>query len=68
MDRWPFTIPAVHDLVEKGFEPPPGLTVFIGENGSGKSTLALVRSWRDFLVSPEHYVKYLGPTDDHANR
>jgi hypothetical protein len=23
--------------------------------------LALVKSWRDFLASPELYVKYLGP-------
>ena len=47
MDRWPFTIPAVHDLVEKGFEPAPGLTVFIGENGSGKSTIveAIAAAW-----------------------
>ncbi len=24
--------------------------------------LELVRSWRDFLASPDRYVKYLGPT------
>src|SRR5437899_2419853 len=39
MESWPFTIPTVRELVENGFEPAPGLTVFIGENGSGKSTL-----------------------------
>ncbi len=37
--EWPYTIPAIRDLVEKGFEPAPGLTILIGENGSGKSTL-----------------------------
>src|SRR2546430_14525213 len=36
---WPYTVPAVRDLIEHGFEPGPGLTIFIGENGSGKSTL-----------------------------
>jgi predicted ATPase len=46
-DRWPYTIPAVRDLVEKGFEPSPGLTILIGENGSGKSTLveAIAAAW-----------------------
>ena len=45
--RWPYTIPAVQDLVEHGFEPAPGLTVLIGENGSGKSTLveAIAAAW-----------------------
>jgi len=47
MESWPFTIPAVRDLVENGFDPAPGLTVFIGENGSGKSTLveAIAAAW-----------------------
>ncbi len=47
MERWPFTIPAVRELVENGFEPAPGLTIFIGENGSGKSTLveAIAAAW-----------------------
>ena len=46
-DKWPYTIPAVRDLVENGFEPAPGLTVLIGENGSGKSTLieAIAAAW-----------------------
>jgi predicted ATPase len=37
----------VRDLVENGFDPAPGLTVFIGENGSGKSTLveAIAAAW-----------------------
>lgn len=37
-DRWPYTIPAVRDLMEKGFEPSPGLTILIGENASAAST------------------------------
>jgi predicted ATPase len=44
---WPYTIPAVRDMVDHGFEPAPGLTVLIGENGSGKSTLveAIAAAW-----------------------
>jgi len=44
---WPYTVPAVRDLIEHGFEPGPGLTIFIGENGSGKSTLveAIAAAW-----------------------
>ncbi len=37
---WPFTVPAVAQLVaDGGFEVPPGVTILVGENGSGKSTL-----------------------------
>jgi len=43
----------------------PGATVIeLGEWGMRKAPfekLELVRSWRDFLASPERYVKYLGP-------
>jgi predicted ATPase len=40
LERWPFTIPAVAQLVaEGGLELPAGITFLIGENGSGKSTL-----------------------------
>jgi len=40
VDRWPFQIPAVRQLIDDGgFDVPPGVTVLIGENGSGKSTL-----------------------------
>jgi predicted ATPase len=39
-DRWPYTIPAVRQLIDEGgFEVPSGVTVLVGENGSGKSTL-----------------------------
>src|SRR5690348_4365649 len=38
--QWPFTIPAVAQLIEAGgLEIPPGVTFLVGENGSGKSTL-----------------------------
>ena len=37
---WPFTIPAVAQLIEAGgLELEPGVTFLVGENGSGKSTL-----------------------------
>jgi predicted ATPase len=40
LDDWPFTIPAVGQLVaEGGLDVPGGITFLIGENGSGKSTL-----------------------------
>ena len=37
--RWPFTIPAVTQLVDGGLDLGPGVTFLVGENGSGKSTL-----------------------------
>jgi predicted ATPase len=40
LESWPFTIPAVAQLVaDGGVEIPPGITFVVGENGSGKSTL-----------------------------
>jgi predicted ATPase len=40
LERWPFTIPAVAQLVrDGGLEIPPGVTFLVGENGSGKSTI-----------------------------
>ena len=40
LERWPFTIPAVAELIRnEGLEVPPGVTFLIGENGTGKSTL-----------------------------
>ncbi|HET6848208.1 MAG TPA: AAA family ATPase [Gaiellales bacterium] len=37
---WPFTIPAVAQLVDAGgIDIAPGVTFIVGENGSGKSTL-----------------------------
>ncbi|HZM77773.1 MAG TPA: AAA family ATPase [Candidatus Limnocylindrales bacterium] len=37
---WPFTIPAVEQLIDEGgFDVPAGVTILVGENGSGKSTL-----------------------------
>ncbi|SDU56163.1 AAA family ATPase [Jiangella alkaliphila] len=38
LDRWPWTLPPVRQLVSGGLDLPP-LTVLVGENGSGKSTL-----------------------------
>lgn len=36
---WPFTIPAVEQLLADGLDLSPGVTFLVGENGSGKSTL-----------------------------
>jgi predicted ATPase len=40
LGAWPFTVPAVAQLVSGGgLEIPAGVTFLVGENGSGKSTL-----------------------------
>jgi predicted ATPase len=40
LSAWPYTIPAVAQLIaEGGLDLPPGITFLVGENGSGKSTL-----------------------------
>ena len=37
---WPYTIPAVAQLIrDGGIDVPAGVTILVGENGSGKSTL-----------------------------
>jgi predicted ATPase len=63
LDGWPFTIPAVAQLVEDGgMEVPPGVTILVGENGSGKSTIveALAAVYpRAGAETP--YVHALGP-------
>lgn len=38
-DRWPFNVPCIREVVEKGLEFERPITLFVGENGSGKSTL-----------------------------
>jgi predicted ATPase len=38
--KWPFTIPAVAQIIDEGgLDIPGGVTFLVGENGSGKSTL-----------------------------
>ena len=37
--QWPFTLPAVSQLLRDGLDLPAGVTFLVGENGSGKSTL-----------------------------
>jgi predicted ATPase len=40
LGRWPFTIPAVAQLVhDGGLEIPAGVRLLVGENRSGKSSL-----------------------------
>ncbi len=60
---WPFSIPAVTQLIAAGgLEIPPGITFLVGENGSGKSTLvealAAVYPRRGFATP---YADKLGP-------
>lgn len=45
--RWPWTVPAVAQVAERGLELDPGITVIIGPNGAGKSTLveAIAAAW-----------------------
>lgn len=39
VSSWPYTVPAVRQLLEDGLDLPAGVTFLVGENGSGKSTL-----------------------------
>ncbi|HEY8802194.1 MAG TPA: AAA family ATPase [Candidatus Dormibacteraeota bacterium] len=71
-EDWPFTIPAVRELVENGFEPAPGLTVLIGENGSGKSTLveAIASAWSRHVGAHRRNVSLAAtarPSDEDSN-
>ena len=62
-ERWPFTIPAVAQLVaDGGLEIPPGVTFLVGENGSGKSTLveALAAAYPRAGFATE-FVNVVGP-------
>ena len=47
IDRWPYTLPVVSQVVEHGLDLAPGINVFIGANGTGKSTLieAIAACW-----------------------
>jgi predicted ATPase len=38
-NRWPFTVPAITQLVDEGLEFTAPVTFLVGDNGSGKSTL-----------------------------
>ena len=38
-NTWPYTIPAVAQLLDEGLDLPAGVTFLVGENGSGTSTL-----------------------------
>jgi len=46
-DRWPYTLPAVRQILDEGLPLAPGATVLIGANGAGKSTVveAVAASW-----------------------
>lgn len=68
MDRWPYTIPAVRDLVENGFDLSPGLNILIGENGSGKSTLveAIASAWARQVRAHRRDVAFKATTEKSA--
>jgi predicted ATPase len=38
-NQWPFNVPAVRKIIEKGFKFTKPVTFLVGENGSGKSTI-----------------------------
>ncbi|KRC49059.1 MULTISPECIES: AAA family ATPase [unclassified Nocardioides] len=38
-DEWPFTVPAIAQVLREDLDLSPGVTFLVGENGSGKSTL-----------------------------
>jgi predicted ATPase len=64
LTRWPYTIPAVAQVIrDGGLDVPAGVTFLVGENGSGKSTLveALAQAYpRRGVENP--YVNLLGDT------
>src|SRR5436190_20634788 len=68
LDSWPFTIPAVAQIVrEEGLDIPPGITFLVGENGSGKSTLveAIAEIYpRTGFASPKVDVTGPGPSEE----
>jgi predicted ATPase len=37
--RWPATVPAVAQILRRGLDLAPGVTLLVGENGSGKSSV-----------------------------
>jgi predicted ATPase len=45
--RWPYTVPAVRQLLDDGLALAPGATVLLGANGAGKSTIveAVAAAW-----------------------
>src|SRR4051794_37968439 len=68
LGSWPFTIPAVAQIVrDGGLDVPPGITFLVGENGSGKSTLveAIAEIYpRTGFVSPFVNVTGPGPSEE----
>lgn len=49
---WPYTVPAVAQVLREGLSLTPGVTFLVGENGSGKSTL-LEAAARAYGLAPE---------------
>lgn len=50
--QWPYTVPAVAQVLAGGLDLGPGVTFLVGENGSGKSTL-LEAAAAAYGLSPE---------------
>jgi predicted ATPase len=51
-DGWPYTVPAVAQLLRESLDLPPGVTFLVGENGTGKSTVVEAIAMA-FGLSPE---------------
>ncbi|HET7901641.1 MAG TPA: AAA family ATPase [Candidatus Nanopelagicales bacterium] len=51
--RWPWTVPAIAQLAERGVDLDAGITVIIGPNGAGKSTVveAIAAAWGRLMSS-----------------
>jgi hypothetical protein len=70
---WPFTIPAVAQLIAQGgLDIGPGVTFLVGENATllqlgddgiskveSYDELTLVKDWRAFLAGPGRYLRHL---------
>ena len=52
-EQWPWTVPAVAQVAERGLDLDPGITVAVGPNGAGKSTLveAIAAAWGRLMSS-----------------
>lgn len=70
-DPWFTGIPAVAQLIDRGIDLDPRVTVIVGENGSGKSTFveAVASRWSGALTSAvAHWSPRFAAEDSHLHR